>query len=131
MNHLKFVGLVCCVLLIGISVGCSSASFSKGDPAVDSVVIGVMVPVVLEGQEPQHPTQGEEYSITANGGSPQYTFTWYLDGEPQGDPVTQRSNTFEIDVPAGSAGKMLKVEVVDGSSDFASKEQRIVVKTPG
>lgn len=86
--------------------------------------------VTLTNPTPTHPAQDQRFSITASGGSPDYTFTWQVnDGETH--EKTQSDPTLTIHVPAGTQGELLKISVTDGNGESANDEWRITVGSQG
>lgn len=75
--------------------------------------------VTLSNPTPNPPVHGNSFSVTASGGTADYTFTWYI-GEGQERSITQSSPTFSINLGDETEGKMLNVRVKDGNNDRAS-----------
>lgn len=72
--------------------------------------------VSLSNATPNPPVHGKSFSITAIGGSPDYTFRWYI-GEEEARSVTQSNPVFTLDIPDDVQGKDLNIRVTDNNND--------------
>jgi hypothetical protein len=72
--------------------------------------------VVLVNPQPPNPKENSNFSITADLGVPDYTFTYRVDSQ-NAKTITQSEKVLTIKIPKDTAGDILFVKVVDGEGD--------------
>jgi hypothetical protein len=72
--------------------------------------------VNLTNPVPTNPSQGNPFSIDADGGVGPYSFIWRVDDQ-ENNLVNQDEKTLRIPVPEGSMGESLFIQVTDGRGD--------------
>jgi hypothetical protein len=89
--------------------------------------------VTLTNPDPQNPAQGQEFSVTANGGTPPYTFSWRISEDGSGEPKEQTDPTHSMTVPPLTQGQTLTITVTDSSDppDTAYRSWTITVAGQG
>lgn len=82
----------------------------------------------LTGADPDPAQAGQDFEITASGGSPQYLFKWKIGISGTVNRVgPQESNKLKIKpIPTGTAGQQLWISVEDGNEDEDSWSCTIV-----
>lgn len=86
--------------------------------------------VNLGNENPNHPEQGQNFTVEALNGEPPYTFTYSIgDGNPT--TVLQDEATLTIPVPSGTAGQMLLISVEDNNSEIDNMSKRITASGGG
>ena len=80
--------------------------------------------VSLSDPNPNPPESGNACSVTATDGTGPYKFTWKVnDGVT--NRVEQAGATLNIDIPPGSTGEILTVNVEDANQDSDGWAKRI------
>lgn len=75
-----------------------------------------MMGVTLRDTTPDPPKEGQAFTCTAYGGSPDYIFRYRI-GDGDAQTVTQSSPEFSVSIPSGTAGQIFAMNVKDGNND--------------